>query len=372
MFSFANKKYFLFNQFFNFATKMRAGVTKNTKDSPGKRLGVKKYGGEEIKKDQIIVRQRGFKVKAGENVHFGKDHTLHASKEGKIAFTTNPWYPNKKKVFVHVIEQEVPNRKVYPPYPFNYHPELYPELAKNNIKAEPLAIKKIVSKKEKKTKESFQFIKAGTIETKLDQLITKYANNKNMLTYTAKHQIEPILDEISEIGRTYFGLKKPDEDAVKREEFDHSKVYDNTFYENPIDLYNRKLEAESLSVPQSLRTTLKAMQDKGEISKSYDLTSIPYELHDSKSITVRGKNNLVDRRTQIIEIMNTKDLPLVEKEMLRRELKVLNSALKNIKERFENFERKERVNKVYICKLISEKYKSTDRKKVALKKKIKI
>jgi large subunit ribosomal protein L27 len=112
MFSFANKKYFLFNQFFNFATKMRAGVTKNTKDSPGKRLGVKKYGGEEVRNNQVLVRQRGLKFKPGENVHSGKDHTLHATKEGKVTFTTDPWSPNRKKVYVHVVEQEVPNRKV--------------------------------------------------------------------------------------------------------------------------------------------------------------------------------------------------------------------------------------------------------------------
>ena len=112
MFKFMNKRFFIFQQCFNFATKMRQSVTKNTKDSPGKRLGVKKFGGEEVKPSQIIIRQRGFKYKPGENVTFGRDQTLHASKEGKVTFTTDPWYPDKKKVYVHVIEQEVPNRKV--------------------------------------------------------------------------------------------------------------------------------------------------------------------------------------------------------------------------------------------------------------------
>lgn len=96
---------------FTFATKMRQGVTKNKKDSAGRRLGIKKYGGEEVRPSQIIARQRGFKWKPGENVHYGKDHTLHASKEGKVTFTQDPW-SRRRKVFVHVIEQEVPNRNV--------------------------------------------------------------------------------------------------------------------------------------------------------------------------------------------------------------------------------------------------------------------
>jgi large subunit ribosomal protein L27 len=99
-------------QFASFATKMRQGVTKNTKDSPGKRLGVKKFGGEEVRAGQILVRQRGLKYKPGENVHHGRDHTLHASKEGKVSFTRDPWYPNRRKTYVHIIEQEIPNRKV--------------------------------------------------------------------------------------------------------------------------------------------------------------------------------------------------------------------------------------------------------------------
>jgi large subunit ribosomal protein L27 len=103
----------LFNnlQLFNFATKMRATVTKNKKDSAGKRLGLKKFGGEEIRQNQIIIRQRGFKYKPGENVHFGKDHTIHSSKEGIVKFTQDPW-SRRRKVSVHVIEQEIPNRKV--------------------------------------------------------------------------------------------------------------------------------------------------------------------------------------------------------------------------------------------------------------------
>jgi large subunit ribosomal protein L27 len=98
-------------QFFNFATKMRQGVTKNKKDSAGRRLGLKKFGGEEVRESQIIVRQRGFKYKAGENVHFGKDQTLHSSKEGIVKYTRDPTV-NYRRVFVNVVEQEIPNRKV--------------------------------------------------------------------------------------------------------------------------------------------------------------------------------------------------------------------------------------------------------------------
>jgi large subunit ribosomal protein L27 len=58
MFTIFKKPVFIYQQFFkSFATKMRAGVTKNTKDSPGKRLGVKKFGGEEVLQNQIIVKK---------------------------------------------------------------------------------------------------------------------------------------------------------------------------------------------------------------------------------------------------------------------------------------------------------------------------
>lgn len=102
---------FLFTQNFNFATKMRAGVTKNKKDSAGKRLGIKKFGGEEVRQGQILVRQRGFEWKEGENMYHGSDHTFHSNKEGKVSFSRDPW-STRKRTHVHVIEQEIPNRKV--------------------------------------------------------------------------------------------------------------------------------------------------------------------------------------------------------------------------------------------------------------------
>ena len=68
------------------AHKKAGGSTRNGRDSAGRRLGVKKYGGEAVIPGNIIVRQRGTKVYPGDNVGMGKDHTLFALTEGKIKF----------------------------------------------------------------------------------------------------------------------------------------------------------------------------------------------------------------------------------------------------------------------------------------------
>jgi large subunit ribosomal protein L27 len=68
------------------ATKKAGGSSRNGRDSAGRRLGVKKYGGELVRPGNIIVRQRGTKFYPGENVGIGKDHTLFALKEGKVVF----------------------------------------------------------------------------------------------------------------------------------------------------------------------------------------------------------------------------------------------------------------------------------------------
>lgn len=70
------------------ATKKAAGSSKNLKDSQPKYLGVKLYAGEKASAGAIIVRQRGTKIMAGENVGVGKDHTLFALKEGIVSFGT--------------------------------------------------------------------------------------------------------------------------------------------------------------------------------------------------------------------------------------------------------------------------------------------
>jgi len=68
------------------AHKKAGGSTRNGRDSNAKRLGVKRYGGEEVLAGNILIRQRGTKVHAGENVGMGKDHTLFAVSDGKVLF----------------------------------------------------------------------------------------------------------------------------------------------------------------------------------------------------------------------------------------------------------------------------------------------
>jgi len=68
------------------AHKKAGGSTNNGRDSESKRLGVKRFGGESVLAGNIIVRQRGTKFHAGNNVGIGKDHTLFALTEGKVKF----------------------------------------------------------------------------------------------------------------------------------------------------------------------------------------------------------------------------------------------------------------------------------------------
>ena len=68
------------------ASKKGGGSTSNGRDSHSKRLGVKSYGGELINAGSIIVRQRGTRIHAGDNVGMGKDHPLFAKITGKVVF----------------------------------------------------------------------------------------------------------------------------------------------------------------------------------------------------------------------------------------------------------------------------------------------
>ncbi|KAI8449676.1 ribosomal L27 protein-domain-containing protein [Phakopsora pachyrhizi] len=72
------------------ATKRAGGSTKNNRGSAGRRLGVKKYGGEKVHKGEIIIRQRGLRFHPGQDVHLGKDHTIHASINGYVKFYKDP------------------------------------------------------------------------------------------------------------------------------------------------------------------------------------------------------------------------------------------------------------------------------------------
>ncbi len=68
------------------ATKKAGGSSRNGRDSAGRRLGVKKFGGESVLAGNIIVRQRGTKFHPGDNVGIGKDHTIFAITNGKVKF----------------------------------------------------------------------------------------------------------------------------------------------------------------------------------------------------------------------------------------------------------------------------------------------
>ena len=68
------------------AHKKAGGSTRNGRDSHSKRLGLKKFGGEQVIAGNIIVRQRGTKFHAGANVGMGSDHTLFATSDGKVEF----------------------------------------------------------------------------------------------------------------------------------------------------------------------------------------------------------------------------------------------------------------------------------------------
>ena len=69
------------------AHKKAGGSTRNGRDSQSKRLGIKKYGGQFVRAGNILVRQRGTKFYAGENVGCGRDYTLFATADGHVSFS---------------------------------------------------------------------------------------------------------------------------------------------------------------------------------------------------------------------------------------------------------------------------------------------
>ena len=70
------------------AHKKAGGSSRNGRDSEGRRLGVKRFGGQTVLAGNILVRQRGTKVDAGKNVGIGRDHTLFAKADGVVSFRT--------------------------------------------------------------------------------------------------------------------------------------------------------------------------------------------------------------------------------------------------------------------------------------------
>jgi len=85
------------------AHKKGVGSSRNGRESHSKRLGVKLFGGEVAIAGNIIVRQRGTKYHAGLGVAVGKDHTIFATTDGKVAFTSKK-VNEKERTFVHVVE----------------------------------------------------------------------------------------------------------------------------------------------------------------------------------------------------------------------------------------------------------------------------
>ncbi len=80
------------------AHKKAGGSSRNGRDSIGRRLGVKKFGGEFVVPGNIIIRQRGTKYHAGENVGIGRDHTIFATAGGRVKFE----HKAKGRVYVAV------------------------------------------------------------------------------------------------------------------------------------------------------------------------------------------------------------------------------------------------------------------------------
>ncbi len=84
------------------AHKKAGGSSRNGRDSPGQRLGVKKFGGEKVVAGNIIVRQRGTRLMPGSNVGLGRDHTLFALIDGQVKFE---WATKgKRKASVYPVE----------------------------------------------------------------------------------------------------------------------------------------------------------------------------------------------------------------------------------------------------------------------------
>ena len=82
------------------AHKKAGGSSKNGRDSESKRLGIKCFGGEQVRAGNIIVRQRGTQWHAGANVRMGRDHTLYAGAPGRVAFAVKG---PKNRRFVSVV-----------------------------------------------------------------------------------------------------------------------------------------------------------------------------------------------------------------------------------------------------------------------------
>jgi len=83
------------------AHKKAGGSSRNGRDSPGQRLGVKRFGGQRVSAGEILVRQRGTKFHPGRNVGLGRDHTLFALCDGEVSFASK----RDSRTFVSIAPQ---------------------------------------------------------------------------------------------------------------------------------------------------------------------------------------------------------------------------------------------------------------------------
>ncbi|CAH9019831.1 50S ribosomal protein L27 [Candidatus Nitrosacidococcus sp. I8] len=84
------------------AHKKAGGSSRNGRDSESKRLGIKKYGGEQVLAGNILVRQRGTKFHPGNNVGLGRDHTLFATASGKVQFAVKG---PRNRTYVNIVAE---------------------------------------------------------------------------------------------------------------------------------------------------------------------------------------------------------------------------------------------------------------------------
>jgi hypothetical protein len=253
-----------------------------------------------------------------------------------------------------------------------YHPELYPELAKNNMKVQPLRLPNRTPKKLKvkvPLDQEITVLKANESFHSLANAIADCAvrsRNQDPNSFTSEYQVKPLLDDIAEIGRKFFApedLERKDLE-FKKELFELKKsLGDDTEdmdmqivrsdpaddkldlrrLNNPIDLYRKRLSWDASRLTPTLRDIVREMQDNGTLNKSHDLRELPFDIRDKKNLSSANNNSLVERRKQLIDNLKDK-LPVQEERVIRSELKAIDGFIQKLKDRLIKFEKREKCN----------------------------
>jgi hypothetical protein len=279
-----------------------------------------------------------------------------------------------------------------------YHPELYPDLAKNNVIVEPIRMpavkvaKKIPMQRPNEitvldSEERFNSLAAFIVES------AAKSKNQDPNSFTSEYQVKPILHDIAEIGRRFFASDEQDKKDLEnmKEKYELRKTYGDDFdvdniirsdpeddklnqfsHNNPIDLYKKKLNWNAKRITPSLREIVREMQDEGTLSRSHDLRSLPYDTRDKKNLINATSYNLIERRKKLIESTKNSDLPEDELKVIRQELKQIDSFTKKLKERIIKFETLEKCN---LFKKPNKKYtpsKKTKSRSKRIEKRIKL